>query len=273
MSFPSLEIFHLNNLPKFRGWLRIRETVTAEHEPHHYLPLFPCLSSLKIKNCPIMSLIPVIAPGSQATISSSPSLSTLSKLKSLSLCRLEELESLPEVLLQNLTSLETLQIWGCCELQIFMSPLLQHLTALEDLQISNCKELISNENKESAQCLGPTTLRYLYVLNITSLVSLPWELRHVTTLQTLDIENCPTLMSLPEWIGDFTSLSALQIHNCPNLISLPEGMHRLTSLRHLMIMRCPRLDERCEEGTGEDWPKIAHIPNFSTRRLIFKAIG
>jgi len=48
-------------------------------------------------------------------------------------------------------------------------------------------------------------------------------------------------------------------------MSLPEAMRRLTSLRRLTIFQCPGLDERCEEGIGEDWPKSAHIPNFSNQ--------
>jgi hypothetical protein len=74
--------------------------------------------------------------------------------------------------------------------------------------------------------------------------------------------DCPSLVSLPEWIGDLTSLQELGVVNCPNLISLLEGMRRLTSLRRLTIAECHCLEERCEQGTGEDWPKIAHVPNF-----------
>jgi Leucine-rich repeat (LRR) protein len=89
----------------------------------------------------------------------------------------------------------------------------------------------------------------------------------LTTLQQLDIKNCPTLNSLPDWIGDLTSLQSLRISNCPNLISLPEGIHRLTSLRHLTIVGCPHLEKRCEQGAGEDWPKIAHVPDFSNQQF------
>jgi len=185
-------------------------------------------------------------------------------LKLLILKRLEQLESLPEEWLQNLTSLETLEILKCCKLRIFMSPLFQHLSALERLVICKCRELISNENEEGTQWVGPTTLRHLYIQDVPNLVSLPKELRHVTTLQELSINNCPTLNSLPEWIGDLTSLDQLQIVKCPNLISLPEGMRRLTSLRRLSIVQCPCLEKRCEQGTGEDWPNIAHVSNFST---------
>jgi hypothetical protein len=221
------------------------------------------LSFLRIFKCPMLSLMPVVAQGSETVRSPSSPFLDLSKLKSFYLVKLEQLESLPEEWLQNLTSLEILGILNCCKIRIFMSPLFQHLSALEYLRIDKCRELISNENEEGTQWLGPTTLRRLYILDVPNLVSLPRELRYVTTLQYLHINNCPTLNSLPEWIGDLTLLDELQIGKCPNLISLPDGMRRLTSLRQLIITDCPRLEKRCEQGTGEDWPKIAHVSDFS----------
>jgi hypothetical protein len=264
----SLERLVLDRLPKLRGWWRMREAATTEHETHHHLPLypsFPCLSHLIIKKCPMLSLMPVVAQGSETTHFPSSPFSDLSKLMFLSLEGLEQLESLPEEWLQNLTSLEKLDIRKCCKLRIFMSPLFQHLTALEDLVIYKIRELISNENEEGTQWLGPTTLRRLSIKDVPNLVSLPRELRHVTTLQELEIGNCPALKSLPEWIGDLTSLDELQIFKCHNLISLPEGMRRLTSLRRLKITNCPRLEKRCEQGTGEDWPKIAHVSYYTNQ--------
>jgi len=270
----SLESLGLMGLPKLRGWWRMREAATTEHEPHHHhlplfpsFPLFPCLSDLSISECPMLSLMPVVAQGSETAHSSSSPFLDLSNLKSLSLSGLDQLESLPEEWLPNLTSLESLHIGKCCKLRIFMSPLFQHLTALKYLGINNCRELISNENEEGTQWLGPTTLRHLHIQDVPNFVSLPRELRHATTLQELHINNCPTLNSLPEWIGDLTSLKNLQIWKCPNLISLPEGMRRLTSLRQLIIGDCPRLEKRCKQGTGEDWPKIAHVSDFSNRQF------
>jgi Leucine-rich repeat (LRR) protein len=275
VSSSSLQSLSLWKLPKLRGWWRMRQAVTTEHEQNYNLPLFPSFPSLSrfsIRECPIRSIMPDVAPGSQTTPSSSSLFSTLSKLKHLSLYDLQELESLPEEWLQNLTSLKILSISWCPKLQISMSPLFQHLTALEYMKIDNCKELISNEDEEGAQCLGPTILRHLQIKEVTNLVSLPKELRHATALQLLNIEKCPSLESLPEWIADLTSLQRLQIYKCDNLISLPEGMHCLTSLHHLTIARCPRLEERCKKEIGEDWPKIAHIPNFSNERerIIFR---
>jgi hypothetical protein len=97
-SFP-LKSLELENLPKFKGWWRMRETLTAEHEPHHHLPLFPsfpCLSDLYISECPTMSSQPVVAQVSETTPYSSSPFSDLSKLKSLFLAGLEELQYLPQ---------------------------------------------------------------------------------------------------------------------------------------------------------------------------------
>jgi Leucine-rich repeat (LRR) protein len=218
----------------------MREAIIAEQEPHRHLPLFPsfpCISSLRIQFCPRMSLISVVAPGSQTIPSSSSPFSDLSEMKFLSLDGLEELEYLPEEWLQNLTSLETLDILWCPKLRISLSPLFQHHTALKDLMIANCRELISNEDEEGTQWLGPTTLRLLSINYVPNLVSLPRELRHVTTLQELYIMNCRALTSLPEWIGDLTSLKKLQISKCPNLISLPEGMSQ--TFRFILKLNAP----------------------------------
>jgi hypothetical protein len=257
MSSSPLKIHRVINLPKLREWRKTRETVTVEH----HLPLFssfPCLSHLRIDNCPMISL----APGSKTTPSSSSPLFDLSKLKYLFLKKLEQLEYLPLKWLQNLTSLETLKIWKCSKMRISMSPLFQHLTSLENMSILHYEELIRNENGDGTHCLGPTRFCHLSVVGIPNLVSLPRELKDVTTLQGLQIMDYPSLVSLPEWIGDLTSLQELGVVNCPNLLSLPKGMHCLTSLHRFTNAECPCLEERCEQGTGEDWPKIAHIPNF-----------
>ncbi|XP_059450866.1 putative disease resistance protein RGA1 [Corylus avellana] len=197
-SLPLTNLTH-ENLPKLKGWWKSRETVTAEHGRHHGLPLspsFPFPSYLHISECPIlMSLLP---PGSQTTPSTSHVFSDLSKLKVLRLLDFDEPEYLPEEWLQNLTSLEDLTIWRCCKLRVKLSPLFQHLTALQYLWIYDIMELISNEDDEGAQCLGPTALH----------------------------------------IGDLNSLKRLRISNCPNLISLPEGIRRLTSLSVLRIVEC-----------------------------------
>ncbi|XP_059451872.1 putative disease resistance protein RGA3 isoform X1 [Corylus avellana] len=253
VSSSPLKILTLIDLPKLRGWRKMRET---DHLP--LFPSFPSLSYLCIENCPIMPL----ATGNKTTPSSSSLLSDLSKLKHLYLVELEQLEYLPLEWLQNLTSLKTLGIWDCRKMRISISPLFQHLTSLENLSILRCKELINNENEDGAHGLGPTRFGHLSIVGIPNLVSLPRELRDVTTLQGLQIMDCPSLVSLPEWIGDLTSLQELEVINCPNLISFPEGMRRVTSLGRLTITECRCLEERCEQGTGEDWPKTAHVPNF-----------
>jgi hypothetical protein len=92
---------------------------------------------------------------------------------------------------------------------------------------------------------GLRSLLSLHFYDLPELVSLPVGLQHLTSLQTLNIGSCPKLTSLPEWIGGLTSLQTLDIR------------------------RCTILSERCKREIGEDWPKIAKIPNlylYSARR-------
>jgi hypothetical protein len=43
-------------------------------------------------------------------------------------------------------------------------------------------------------------------------------------------------------------------------VSLPDGVQSLSNLSSLIIENCPKLKKRCKKERGEDWPKIAHIP-------------
>ncbi|CAL5327782.1 unnamed protein product [Camellia sinensis] len=89
-------------------------------------------------------------------------------------------------------------------------------------------------------------------------------LRNLTLLESLVIENCHQLKLLPRDLASLVTLKSLKIERCPKLESLPEeGLRGLESLQSLHIIDCCELERRCEEGKGEDWYKIAHIPEIT----------
>ena len=59
-----------------------------------------------------------------------------------------------------------------------------------------------------------------------------------------------------------TSLQVLEIDNFPKLSSLPDSFQQLRNLQKLTIEFCPMLEKRCKREIGEDWHKIAHIPEL-----------
>ncbi|KAI8553448.1 hypothetical protein RHMOL_Rhmol05G0016900 [Rhododendron molle] len=190
-------------------------------------------------------------------------LAHLKALKSLFIFNCDKLKSLQEEGLRGLEYLQCLSIKWCEEFSS-LSEGLQHLVCLESLEITGCPKLValpeSVKHLKSLQRLEMSG-RYSAVL-----VALPETLQHVPALQYLDISGYPTLTSLPDWLGNLTTLQSLVISNCPKISSLPASIQRLTELRSLSITECgPELARRCEKGKGEDWHKIAHIPQVNVR--------
>ncbi|KAJ6691289.1 LEUCINE-RICH REPEAT-CONTAINING [Salix koriyanagi] len=81
----------------------------------------------------------------------------------------------------------------------------------------------------------PTPFTFLSIRDLPNLKSL--ELQGLTSLYGLELEDCPKLQSLSE-------------------VSLPSDLFYLNS------RSCPLLEQRCQQDTGEDWPKISNVPNI-----------
>jgi hypothetical protein len=203
--FPSLKSLKLWRCPNLKGWWR-RDIVDAatttsissdQYQQHISFRSFPCLSDMRIRNCNNLTCMPLFPyleenlylkntslkplqetmamtmnmSATSSLPSSSSSSPPLSKLKSLSLYGIQDVESLPEELLQNLASLEYLWIWSCPRLKS-LPRFMQHLTSLKKLNIGQCEELdlFSEESDDGTQC--------------------------VTTLQSSIFPMCPNLSSL-----------------------------------------------------------------------------
>jgi len=153
---------------------------SIKNTEHSLLTSFPpCLSKLVIRNCPILTSMPTFphleeelvlrnaswkplqqtmiinmgAPQSpMLTAKAASSSSTpLSKLKSIDLDSIEDLETLLEEGLNKLTSLKSLTIQRCNGLNS-LSPGVQHLAALQDLVLRDCPELELANVEEGCNC-------------------------------------------------------------------------------------------------------------------------
>ncbi|CAN6697172.1 unnamed protein product [Malus baccata var. baccata] len=157
---------------------------------------------------------------------------TLTALRDLRIIGIPNVESFAEGGLPP--NLQSFSIRGCEKLRPSVEYWgSQRLVSLRTFQISGSEDVLETVLKE---LLLPTTLHTLQISGMKSLKSLEGKgIQHLTSLQELEIYECDSLKFLPKE-GLPASLSCLRIYNCPSLM------------------------KRCQEKTGEEWSKIAHIP-------------
>ncbi|KAL5564668.1 hypothetical protein UlMin_027832 [Ulmus minor] len=165
-----------------------------------------------------------------------------------------------------LPSLENIRIWDCDKMVgVFVGLDTNAFPSLRSISIYRCKKLWENRMKWGLERLP--SLMTLSLSGIEEEVdSFPEEgLLLPTTLSELSIENFEKLKGLNgRAFQHLTSLQNLKIWDCGELECLPEEGLPL-SLSFLSIRGCPLLKQRCQRGTGEDWPKIQHIPRIEIR--------
>ncbi|KAL9363612.1 hypothetical protein Peur_046397 [Populus x canadensis] len=271
--FPSLKKLRIYNCPNLKGWWKKSrdEKNDDNDESLKEMLCFPCLSSLSIVDCPNLTSIPFFQtlsilfllrassiPLQQTMEMTSPVSSSssypLSKLKKLYIYFIDDMESLPEVGLQNLSSLQQLSIRGCSRLKSLPLPD-QGMPSLQKLNISSCKELGYVSQSESQRIPYLTSLQELEISYCSGELRVieyggtrfPSWLSHLSNLVRVHLQNCRRLERLPPLDG-IPSLEELSITNMASLEYIDsEGVGGkgvstfFQSLKELRIFDCPRL--------------------------------
>ncbi|CAK9143124.1 unnamed protein product [Ilex paraguariensis] len=277
-----LEVFHCKNLKRLPN-VSLQE-VSLPPTLRHLL-IRGCSSLESLPNC--ISHLEDLILVSCWSLRSLPMDTLPSTLKSLHIVNCLNLESVIEVIEQNITSgcfrmsnwpnLERLRMSTpnfeiCLGYQIGqLFPRSGMLTPnLRSLSIGWCANLISF----ACHIESLTSLEELIISNCEGLESFPdgnlppnltllsiskckklkplseWGLHRASSLQHIEMSDVyPELLSFEDEFILPVSLKFLQIASMPNLESLSKAIHHLTSLEHLQIYSCPKLRSLPNERT------------------------
>ncbi|XP_027117953.1 putative disease resistance protein RGA4 [Coffea arabica] len=272
--FPSLEILKVELCPKL---------VSLPDGVWHNLR---CIKELCISGCISLSHLPKDVGGLASleilrvmdcpNLVSIPDIHSLRSLVELSLAGCNNLRSLPSGM-EVCTSIRFFVLLGCPAIQPEDLHPLSRKIQLEGLvlgdfshdldyfpwpsyTINPCRVTITdNENKEFQQPFA--SLLSLILSGWQAVTSLPEQIQHLSNLAFLTIHNFDGIVALPEFLGSIHSLEGLDIEDCKNLLHLPSA-EAMRHLRKLTIKECPLLKDRCKEKIGQEWYKIAHIPEI-----------
>ncbi|GMN70715.1 hypothetical protein TIFTF001_055859 [Ficus carica] len=239
--FPSLEKLHILFMGSLERW-----SFTGAEQARK---IFPHLNTLRIESCDKLN--------AGLPAGSFPSLETIEIIT----CK-EMVSAIPTSqadIDSAYPSLKSIELWSCPRLESFSR--MGFPSNLKKLDIFGCPMLIANRMKWDLQRLSSLQSLVLQGIEIEGGVdSFPEEGLLPSTLTSLHIfyfENLETLNG--KSFHNLTSLQELTIFSCKELQCLPEeGLP--PSLARLEINRSPLLEQRCQRGTGEDWPKIQHVP-------------
>ncbi|KAH9689194.1 hypothetical protein KPL70_015417 [Citrus sinensis] len=152
--------------------------------------------------------------------------------------------------IMSLTNLRDLSLnwWRNCE----HLPPLGKLPSLEDLWIQGMK---------SVKRVGNEFLGVESDTDGSSVIAFP-KLRRLRFVCMEELEEWDCGTAIKGEIIIMARLSSLSIVYCPKLKALPDHLLQKSTLQGFGIYHCPILEERYREKTGEDWPKIRHIPRI-----------
>ncbi|KAJ6421693.1 hypothetical protein OIU84_028971 [Salix udensis] len=163
-----------------------------------------------------------------------------------------------------LPSLEHLELYDCGHLEPFVGMGFSSSSGsswpskLKSIVIRGCRKLLAG-----CDIWGMGRFPSLSTLSLDYSDEMESPLKQREFLPTpftfLSIRDLPNLKSLE--LQGLTSLYGLELEDCPKLQSLSE-VSLPSDLFYLYIRSCPLLEQRCQQDTGEDWPKISNVPNI-----------
>ncbi|PON63316.1 LRR domain containing protein [Parasponia andersonii] len=250
----------ISNLPGLTQ-LHISDNANMTSFPECMLRNLTSLQSLTIDRLPNLEVLPT------------DMLIGLSALEALDISFCNELKCLPEGIFSGSAPIKRIRIMGCRKMKLLPESF-RGLTMLQSLELIDCSELegfpTGLNNLISLKNLTMLGLEMgasgrnasVYALHaVHKLVALPGALQHIPSLESMRVSYFLGLASLPDWLGNLATLKELCVEGCPDLAYIPSSIKNLTNLRKLKIESCPKLEKRFENEAGEDWQKIAHIPD------------